>query len=517
MAITRRQFLTRTGWAGAGALFGPRLFGSPWLQRASAATIGDRYFIVLFLDGGNDGLNTIIPVSGGTASLRTHYETARRPPAGEPGGDSGGIRIMNPLAPSRPMLDPNSGTQLGFHPGFASLSDMYDDGMVAVIQGCGYPDYNLSHEISRSIWERGNPYTTLGSGWVGRYLQAAMYSGGNIPAVNIGGSVAGEYLQTATSVLVFNQLEYFGFPYDYDFDYDDTFDDTAYKDAALLALHTQAKLPTRHPSMQYVGNTGSATLDATAAYPAAHAIYATDRPDWLAKYQNDDPPYPDGLNTSTARGFREIAKVIYGVAKGTIPATLAARHFQLRNGGYDTHSNQGSAETDGEHYRLHEEVGDAIKLFYEDLADMAAGAGPVLGLQNLPNKVCVLVWSEFSRRIEQNDNGTDHGSQGPMLVIGGPNAIQGATSMTSGVYGNHPNITPQDDDPTNGIDDDGNSRYSQDNGNPHRSTDIRDVYGTIINRWLGLDPTALLPLDSDLGFSGPDYWTQANFNMGFLP
>ena len=132
------------------------------------------------------------------------------------------------------------------------------------------------------------------------------------------------------------------------------------------------------------------------------------------------------------------------------------------------------------------------------------------GLYDLPNKVTVLVWSEFSRRVLQNDSGTDHGSQGPMFVIGGANVING------GVYGNHPNIDP--DDATNGIDDDGNSRYSQDNANPQRSTDFRDVYGTIMKHWLGIaNPLPQLPLDSDLGYSGPDYWTVANFNMGFMP
>jgi hypothetical protein len=96
-----------------------------------------------------------------------------------------------------------------------------------------------------------------------------------------------------------------------------------------------------------------------------------------------------------------------------------------------------------------------------------------------------------------------------MLVIGGANAING------GVYGNHANIDP--DDATNGIDDDGN-RYSQNNANPQRSTDFRDVYGTIMKHWLGIaNPLPQLPLDSDLGYSGPDYWTVANFNMGFMP
>src|SRR5689334_17073190 len=153
MAITRRQFLSRTGLATAGALLGPNLFRSPWMQQAMASTIGDRYFIVLFLDGGNDGLNPLIPVSGG-------------PPTGTGAGPAGGIRILNPLVPTPgpgapAMLDPSTGCQLGFHPGLASMRDMYEQGMVAVLQGCGYPEYNLSHEVSRGIWEHGNPLSTI--------------------------------------------------------------------------------------------------------------------------------------------------------------------------------------------------------------------------------------------------------------------------------------------------------------------------------------------------------------------
>ena len=496
MALTRRQFISRTGLATAGALFGPSLFRSPWLQRAMADTIGDRYLIVLFLDGGNDGLNTIVPVSGGSVGMRTDYETWRHTPA------PSGIRVTNPLVPTQPMLDA-TGTQLGFHPGLASIANLYDQHMVAVVQGCGYPEYNLSHDVSRSIWRQGAPLTTPGTGWMGRYLAAAGYVGNQIPAVNIGGSVAGEFNQTATSVLVFNRLADFGFPYD-DAYYDpnqmppDPLDDTPFKDAAFNALYGAATANS-HPFMQYLGDSGTATLLATNSYPQLHKDYVTDRGSWNDMYQNDDPP---GLNTSTARGLREIAKVIYGVARGVDNAD--ARFFELSNGGYDTHSDQGGGTPGDQQYQLHKEVADAIQLFYQDLADMSSGAALGSGLENLADKVVVMVWSEFSRRIEQNDNGTDHGSQGPMFVIGG--------AVNGGVYGQHPNIA------ASALDDNGNTQYKQDGSNGSRSTDLRDVYGTIISRWLGIaDPSPLLPLDSLLGFSGPDYWTSANFNMGFLP
>src|SRR6185503_16876565 len=161
---------------------------------------------------------------------------------------------------------------------------------------------------------------------------------------------------------------------------------------------------------------------------------------------------------------------------------------------YDTHSDQGAAETDGQHYSLHAEVGNAIRLFWEDLATMGPGGS------NIQNKVCILVWSEFSRRIPQNDNGTDHGSQGPMFVIGG--------TVNGGVYGNHPNI----DDLA--LDNNGNTPYSQAAG-AYRSTDFRDVYGTILKHWLNM-PAGSIPAVLPADGGDPDlYWTSPDFDMGF--
>ena len=103
--------------------------------------------------------------------------------------------------PAGPDATPHSRSehrhQLGFHPGLAGLSDSTISGKVAVIQGCGYPEYNLSHDVSRSIWQRGAPLGTPSApaGWAAisppRTTSAATF-----PAVNIGGEVAGEYLQT---------------------------------------------------------------------------------------------------------------------------------------------------------------------------------------------------------------------------------------------------------------------------------------------------------------------------------
>jgi uncharacterized protein (DUF1501 family) len=118
------------------------------------------------------------------------------------------------------------------------------------------------------------------------------------------------------------------------------------------------------------------------------------------------------------------------------------------------------------------------------------------------DRTTVLVWSEFSRRVPQNDNGTDHGSQGPMFVIGG--------KVNGGVYGNHPNINDA------ALDDEGNTRYHH-TGDDHDSTDFRDVYGAVLKHWVNVPaPTVatLLPTDTVPGGGDPTrYWTTADFDM----
>jgi uncharacterized protein (DUF1501 family) len=451
------------------------LFAHPLVRQAFADTIGDRYFVILFLDGGNDGLNTVTPIEdGASGALRAAYEQARNT-----GG--GGLRLGasellgTPAGGAPPLVDASSGTPIGLHPGLAGLHRLYAQGKVAVIQGAGYPRPNLSHDESRKIWQSALPRGgSLPGGWLGRYL-AANYGGSDIPGVNVQSSLSGDFAQSVTSVLTVDNVRDFGFPYDSSFS-----SDRDEKRAAFLGLCEEAAASPQG-ELAYVGASARATLLSSESYPALHGLYQSERASFDAAYSQ--------LNSSLASDLREMAKVIYGVSSGA--PNVSARFFQARNGGYDTHSDQGAGQPDGQHTRLHRELGDALELFYEDCVDMGVG-----------DKVCVLVWSEFSRRVRQNDNGTDHGSQGPVFVVGG--------GVNGGVYGNHPDIR------RDSLDGGGNTAYSQAAGDPYRSTDIRDVYGTILTRWLNMpQPTVLssiLPQDSG---NPDDNWTSPNFDMGW--
>ncbi len=470
MAITRRQFIKRTGAMAAGTLLGPSLFANPFLRFALADTIGDRYFVVIYLDGGNDGLNTVTPRTNGGGTLRTAYDAARK--TGNGGLNLSPTDLQNTIVGN----DPNTGAQIALHPGLVGLTQL-GAFKLAVVQGCGYPEYNLSHEQSRTIWQTADPLGLgLGSGWMGRYL-AANYGGTDIPAVNISDSIVGEFKQGTTSVVTLSRLADFGFPYD---DFYDLNDDNTGKRAAFLDLCTAAS-GNAQSTIKYIGDSGAATLISSESYPGLHDAYESARGSiWDAQY--------DAVNRSTANDLREVAKVIYGVSQGA--PNVNARLFQVSNGGYDTHSDQGAANTDGQQYGLHKELGDSIKVFCADVADMG-----------LANKVCILVWSEFSRRIPQNDSGTDHGSQGPMFVIGG--------SVVPGVYGNHPNINDV------ALDDDGNTEYRQ-AGTSYRSTDFRDVYGTVLKHWLNMPAAQVATLLPQDGGDPNYYWTSPNFDLPFV-
>ena len=497
MAITRRQFIQRTGLATAGTLFGPSLFGSPFVRQAMASTIGGRYVITFFLDGGNDGVNTVIPVANGTTgTLRTAYENAR--PAG-----NGGLRLTpGDLALTTIGADHNTGSGLALHPGFrgfqgqdgitagdGGLKSVYDAGDVAVIQGCGYPSYSLSHDEARTIWRTGNPLgvpALLGKGWTGRALTAGGYTGSDIPAVAIESTVPGDLGGSSTSVLAIESLRNFDFPYDTDYPGDDLAKRTAFN-----ALHTLAKPPTEpQGTLQYIGTNGSSTLVAAESYPPLHGDYISDRGAFNTLYGD--------IDRSAARSLREISKIIYGVERG-VP-NVSAHFFELSNGGYDTHSDQGAADPAGQHFQLHAEVGAAIKVFRDDLRDMgqALYGDPAA----IWGRTAILVWSEFARRVQQNDNGTDHGSQGPMFVIGG--------KVNGGVYGNYPNINEA------AWDDEGNTVYHH-TGDDHDTTDFRDVYGTVLKHWVNVPAgtvATILPTDAVPGGGDPtEYWTGANFDL----
>jgi uncharacterized protein (DUF1501 family) len=161
--VNRRRFL-----AGALATAGtlsvmPSIFDG---MAAAATPVGasEGILIVLQFGGGNDGLNTVVPIGDSTY-------LARRPK----------LAITNPL----PLT-----AQHGFHPALAKLKARYDAGKVAVVHGVGQATLSdLSHFSSTASWMAGTAGSSRSTGWLGRWLDGVPESQAGLRAVNIGASV----------------------------------------------------------------------------------------------------------------------------------------------------------------------------------------------------------------------------------------------------------------------------------------------------------------------------------------
>ena len=118
------------------------------LASTGSAAATDRVLVVLQLAGGNDGLNTVVPFRN------DDYHRAR---------PRLGIAADNALK----LTD-----QFGLHPAATGLKRLYDDGLLAVVHGVGYPNPNRSHFVSTDIWETADPQRRARTGWIGRYLDS---------------------------------------------------------------------------------------------------------------------------------------------------------------------------------------------------------------------------------------------------------------------------------------------------------------------------------------------------------
>jgi uncharacterized protein (DUF1501 family) len=131
-------------------------------------------------------------------------------------------------------------------------------------------------------------------------------------------------------------------------------------------------------------------------------------------------------------------------------AGLDFRVFYVRLSGFDTHSNQAD-----QHAGLLKDLSESLTAFYADLTRLG-----------LAQQVVTLTFSEFGRRPQENGGGTDHGSAQPLLILGG--------QVRGGLYGPTPSLTDLDED---------NLKYQ---------IDFRQVYATVLKRWLGVEPEPLL-------------------------
>ncbi len=159
---------------------------------------------------------------------------------------------------------------------------------------------------------------------------------------------------------------------------------------------------------------------------------------------------PEKYHTEIEYADSPIGRNLQGISK-VLTADLGTRIFYTQHGGYDTHANQGPV-----HPKLWTELSQGVSDFYADLR-----------AHDMADNVLMFVFTEFGRRVRDNGSGTDHGSGGLALAIGDP--------VKGGMYSEYPSLKDED----------------LLEGDLHFNMDYRGVYGTMVEKWLGLDANAV--------------------------
>ncbi|HLG16098.1 MAG TPA: DUF1501 domain-containing protein [Blastocatellia bacterium] len=334
--------------------------------------------------------------------------------------------------------------QFGLHPALSEIKALYDEGKVAAVLGVGYPNPSLSHFLSMDIWHTADLSGLAGQGWLGRYADLALFGQPGLTAAAVGGELPkGLY---ANRVVIPNIVN---------FSFYNFLTDPAYGDDRNNQLNTFNAAASR----TFGADTLSASINKTAfeSVSGAQAVQSA-----VGTYHSS-VVYPQ--NNPLADGLKMVAQLMT-----TIPE---AGLLYVQMGGFDTHSDQiahssGNANRlGGWHTTLLKWFSEGVRAFYDDLAE-----------HGIAEDVLIMEWSEFGRRPGENASfGTDHGTVGQMFIIG--DAVRG------GLHGEQPSLAASALDPA---------------GNPMFTVDFREVYATILDRWLGVDSRAVLgaqfpPLD----------------------
>jgi len=342
----------------ARALAGPALPNGP-------AGIDDRVLVVINLQGGNDGLNTVVPYAS-----PAYYRY--RPTIGVAPNDV--LRID---------------AAIGLNPALAPLKAMYDRGLVAIVQGAGYPNPDHSHFRSTEIWQTAVPDSYATTGWLGRYLDSA-----NVPDQNLFNAVALApvlpelLIAQHVDVPAIDTLRGYGLTSDRD----------RSKRAAFASLANDTRLPFTSPFLASV-----AEIEDHAERGAAEL-----------------PKLVGGYTTSAQYSATPLGRSL-ALAAQIIGSKLGTRVLYVQHGSFDTHVSQKKTQD----YLLGE-LADGLAAFYTDLA-----------AHGNDKRTLTMTFSEFGRRVAENANrGTDHGEAAPMFLVGG--------GVRGGLYGTHPSLDQLD-------------------------------------------------------------------------
>jgi len=443
--MRRRNFIRNLGFA-AGA---PVAFqGVPIklmaadkpLQRLAATSDNDKVIVIVQLHGGNDGINTFIPLNqydqyyNRRANIAIPYRV--------------GNRTTIELDSTLPIED-----QVGLHPDMNDFKYLYDTGKAAVFQGVSYENNNGSHFRGRDIWFMGgdaDDYFT--SGWVGRYLNEvyapltypADFPNDDMPdplALEMGNDVSLIFHQTGnipTSISLGSSP-----------------DRVAEAIANLEGFVDEGLDPRGLPPDFLQGSPYGKEMDWILGLEDKSETYIERLSEIYQSSAETSVDYPDlypfnapngQRNNPLSSQLRLVARLLAGGVKTKV--------FLVRMGGFDSHAEQAEPydATMGTHAALLYHLSSAMRAFQNDL-----------GQRGIADRVLTMTMSEFGRRVGSNGSyGTDHGTGGPVMMFG--------DGVKPGVYGTNPDMS---------------------SNNVQQQYDYRQIYANVLHEWMEVDKATI--------------------------
>jgi uncharacterized protein (DUF1501 family) len=341
--LPRRQFLQKSAFATVGGLLIPNFLKAYETQNIGLSQNTNKTLVIIQLSGGNDGLNTVIP-------YRNELYYKARPSLA--------------IQPDK-VLKLND--EIGLNPALGALRELYDDGLVSIINNVGYPNPDRSHFRSMDIWHtasEANEY--LNTGWLGRYLDANCAKNCSpYKALEIDDTLSLALKGERVKALSAKNPEKLYRQVNNDF----------------VGRLSKSQPASEHENVAYLYKTLAETASSAEILHAKSKIYRS-------KIE-----YPKG---ELGQNLKTIAELI--------TSGMPTNVYYVSISGFDTHFNQANTQA-----KLFEDYGQSIKAFTDDLKQ-----------NNKLNDVMVMTFSEFGRRVKQNaSGGTDHGTANNVFLIGG--------------------------------------------------------------------------------------------------
>ena len=469
---SRREFIRKSLCATATSALFPSMLGKLSLAQAAVeprvlAGTGYRALVCLYLYGGNDAFNLMVPRDA------PHYATyaATRSTLALPAAS---------LLPINPTIAPSDGAQYGLHPRMGALRDVFESGQAAIVANVGpllYPvtraQYEAgsvpvpaqlsSHSDQQLLWQTPSADTADRMGWGGRLADVFFASNGN-PQLSMNISLDGENVYQAGQQVSPYFMNASGpetiWPIENDWN--------ARRRAAFDALYARSYAhPFERAVVQKMARTRAVSAEleqALQAVPADQAPFNQFDAAWAALSPAREVPW-------FARQLQMVARLLS--VRGTLQ--MNRQIFYVGMGGFDTHATQLV-----DHGELMEDLALALKTFYQVTAALG-----------IANRVTTFTASEFGRSLTRNNDGTDHGWGSHHLVVGG--SVQGRR-----IYGRPPSLLADDNPDDTGY------------GQVIPTTSV-DQYAATIAKWYGLsdsDRATIFPnlsrfTGADLGFMNP--------------